>query len=161
MGDSYDVEEYIKPNVKRNTYDKSDDHYISEQDEVSEKSESELESEEEIDDSGYKKLNNGEKSEDIGDLKEFPKQQKGAQKEVKKKPSERHSKQAQPEDPVRTSSRLILHVSNLSDETSKQMLESFFGDAGEVKSVRIPKKKRLNVFAFVEMKDIEGYKVDL
>ena len=62
------------------------------------------------------------------------------------------------EEPVRTNNRFILYVSNLSSETTRTMLEAFFADCGALKSVRIP-KKRLSHFAFVEMKDFEGYKV--
>lgn len=142
--DDYVVEEYFKPAVKRNTYDKSDDHYISEQDESesgSEKSENDNDNdkeEEEIDDTKYNK----------SEVPETPSEAK----EVKNKFKPNHQVPG-------SSARLILHVSNLSEETSKQMLEAFFGDAGSLKSVRIPKKRGTNNFAFVEMKDPEGFNV--
>lgn len=63
----------------------------------------------------------------------------------------------EPETP-RTNSRFILYVTNLSSETTKSMLEDFFGDAGEIRAIRIP-KVRLGCFAFVEMKDFDGFKV--
>ncbi|XP_011201066.2 uncharacterized protein Ygr4 [Bactrocera dorsalis] len=52
--------------------------------------------------------------------------------------------------------RHVLYVTNLNFETTKSDLESHFGSAGAVKSVRIPKKRR-GGFAFVEMADLEGY----
>lgn len=152
MDDEYIVDEYIKPTVKRNTYDKSDDHYISEQDEGSE-SENKSESDDEVDDSEYKKSNgNPEESEAA------PKVSK-ERKEFKKKIISNESTK-QLVEPVRSSCRLIIHVSNLSEETTKSMLEDFFSDAGLIKSVRIPKKRGTNNFAFVEMKDMEGFKVN-
>ena len=135
MDDDYQVEEYFKPEVKKSTYDKNDDHYISEQDEKSEKSESESE----VDDSEYKIDSKPENS------------------TIEKKPR----KQKPGNEIPRSSGRLILHVSNLSDETTKQMLEIFFNDSGQnnIKSIRIPKRKRLVRIAFVEMLDLESYKV--
>lgn len=156
--DEYNVEEYFNPTVKRNTYDKSDDHYISEQDEVSEaESKSEVGSDEEevVDDSEYKKGNEPEES--------VPEVVKNERKEPKKKPQVKPQSKIsteQQEEPPRTTCRLILHVSNLSEETTKSMIEDFFGDAGSIKSVRIPKRRGTNNFAFVEMRDMEGYKVN-
>lgn len=56
------------------------------------------------------------------------------------------------------SNRYVLYVTNLNYETSKTKLEEFFSNAGEVKSVRIPKTRK-SAFAFVEMDDIDGFKV--
>lgn len=55
--------------------------------------------------------------------------------------------------------RFVLYVTNLSYETSKEKLVDFFSAAGIVKSVRIPKTRR-NAFAFIEMLDLEGFKVN-
>lgn len=52
--------------------------------------------------------------------------------------------------------RFVLYVTNLNFETVKENLEDYFSQAGEVKSVRIPKKRR-GGFAFVEMANIDGY----
>lgn len=52
----------------------------------------------------------------------------------------------------------VLYVTNLNYETTKPNLEEFFGNAGAVKSIRIPKTRR-SAFAFVEMCDLNGYKV--
>lgn len=141
--DDYVVEEYIKPTVKRNTYDKSDDHYISEQD---------------VSDSGSEKSEKSDNEEEVDDTK-YSKSDKQAVPEVPKEKKEVNNKvKSNPQVPGSTA-RLILHVSNLSEETTKSMLEAFFGDAGQLKSVRIPKKRGTNNFAFVEMKDPESFKV--
>jgi RNA recognition motif-containing protein len=67
--------------------------------------------------------------------------------------------QEEPEkEPARPNNRFILYVTNLSSETTKSMLQDFFGDCGMVKSIRIP-KVRLGCFAFVEMVDFAGFKV--
>lgn len=52
--------------------------------------------------------------------------------------------------------RYVLYVTNLSFETTKEVLESVFGAKGTVKSIRIPKKRR-GGFAFVEMADKESF----
>lgn len=54
--------------------------------------------------------------------------------------------------------KFVLYVTNLSYSTTRDTLTEFFGVAGAVKSVRIPKVRR-NAFAFVEMNDITGFKV--
>lgn len=54
------------------------------------------------------------------------------------------------------STRLVMYVTNLSFDTTKDMLESHFSDAGIVKSVRIPKKRKSG-FAFVEMEDADSF----
>lgn len=54
------------------------------------------------------------------------------------------------------STRLVMYVTNLSFDTTKDMLESHFSDAGIVKSVRIPKKRKSG-FAFVEMEDSDSF----
>lgn len=134
MSDSdsdYVVEEYIKPEVVRNTYKNEDP--LSE---VEQESESEESEEENVDDSAAVKksqcvLNGNKQGED-------------------------HDEEEQ--EPPRTNNRYILYVTNLSGETTKSMLEAYFGDAGEIKAIRIP-KVRLGNFAFVEMKDFEGFKV--
>ncbi|XP_055859198.1 uncharacterized protein LOC129921413 [Episyrphus balteatus] len=52
--------------------------------------------------------------------------------------------------------RFVLYVTNLNFDTVKEDLEDYFSQAGEVKSVRIPKKRR-GGFAFVEMANIDGF----
>lgn len=54
--------------------------------------------------------------------------------------------------------KFVLYVTNLSYSTTRDTLMEFFGVAGTVKSVRIPKVRR-SAFAFVEMNDITGFKV--
>lgn len=54
------------------------------------------------------------------------------------------------------STRLVMYVTNLSFDTTKDMLESHFSDAGSVKSVRIPKIRKAG-FAFVEMEDADSF----
>lgn len=54
--------------------------------------------------------------------------------------------------------KFVLYVTNLSYSTTRDTLTEFFGVAGTVKSVRIPKVRR-SAFAFVEMNDITGFKV--
>lgn len=54
--------------------------------------------------------------------------------------------------------RFVLYVTNLNYDTSKSKLEEFFSTAGAVRSVRVPKTRK-NAFAFVEMGDLEGFKV--
>lgn len=134
MSDSdYDVEEYIKPTVKRSTYDKEDDNYLSDHSKT----------EEEEDESENSEI--------------FDENEKIKSHEVKKV----NEKDEEVEEEKRTSCRLILHVSNLAETTTKQMLELFFSDSGEIKSVRIPRKRGLSNFAFVEMKDMDSYKVSI
>lgn len=99
-----------------------------------------------------------------------------------KKPSlQKKSKQlSQPETPTNTESgnrlsddqitalmkgvskkdRFVLYVTNINYETSKERLHDFFASAGDVKSVRIPKSRR-TAFAFVEMSDLQSYRVSL
>lgn len=54
--------------------------------------------------------------------------------------------------------RYVLYVTNLNYETTRDKLLEFFSTAGTVKSVRIPKTRK-TAFAFVEMTDINGFKV--
>lgn len=134
----YVVEDYIKPDTVRYTNDNKD--LLSESDEESDsaKSESEHSEVEEIQDSQCK-LNG------VKNIATNGKRNKSDEEEVEA-------------EPLRANSRYILYVTNLSSETTRSMLEDFFGDAGEIKSIRIP-KVRLGSYAFVEMKDVEGYKV--
>lgn len=53
--------------------------------------------------------------------------------------------------------RYVLYVTNLNFETTKKDLMEHFGVKGEVRSIRIPKKRR-GGFAFVEMSSLEGYR---
>jgi len=55
------------------------------------------------------------------------------------------------------SNRFVLYVTNLNFGTSKERLTEYFSTSGNVKSVRIPKKRK-GGFAFVEMVDIDGFK---
>lgn len=54
--------------------------------------------------------------------------------------------------------RFVLYITNLNYSTTRDALTEFFGAAGSVKSVRVPKVRR-SAFAFVEMSDINGFKV--
>lgn len=54
--------------------------------------------------------------------------------------------------------RFVLYVTNLNYSTTREALTGFFEAAGQVKSVRVPKVRR-SAFAFVEMSDIDGFKV--
>lgn len=56
--------------------------------------------------------------------------------------------------------RFVLYVTNLNYDTSKERLSEFFQKVGEVKSVRIPKNRK-TAFAFVEMDDLNGFKVSI
>lgn len=139
----YNVEAYVKPDTVRHTYNNNEDVISDQEDgsdsEASEKSESESDSEVK---SPQCKLNgNGVSNETVEEKPPKPR------------------KNSVPE-PAKSNSRFILYVTNLSGETTRTMLEDFFGDAGEIKSIRIP-KVRLGNFAFVEMKDFDGYKVSL
>lgn len=60
---------------------------------------------------------------------------------------------------VAKSNRHVLYVTNLNFATDKQRLMDFFSPCGQVKSVRIPKKRK-GGFAFVEMLDINGFQVN-
>ncbi|KAG4066988.1 hypothetical protein HA402_007736 [Bradysia odoriphaga] len=55
------------------------------------------------------------------------------------------------------SNRFVLYVTNLNFGTSKERLTEYFSTSGNVKSVRIPKKRK-GGFAFVEMSDVDGFK---
>ena len=134
----YNVDDYVKPDTIRHTYNNED--VISDHEEESNSSSAETESDES--DSEIKnpqcKVNGNGVNEDNEHHEE-----------------ERIKTRAEPE---KSNSRYILYVTNLSGETTRTMLEDFFADAGQIKSIRIP-RVRLGNFAFVEMKDIEGYKV--
>lgn len=58
------------------------------------------------------------------------------------------------------SNRFVLYVTNLNFGTSKERLTEYFSTSGSVKAVRIPKKRK-GGFAFVEMADVDGFKVKL
>ncbi|XP_070493013.1 nucleolin-like [Chironomus tepperi] len=171
MSDSdsdYNVEAYIKPEVKRSTYE-NDDNYLEEEEKSdnSEKSDSAESEEEVIDDIKEqikedsqcvlaKELPNDKKRKD--NPVDGPAAVNNKKQKVTEQPFDKRKKQkVVEEEPVRTNNRFILYVSNLSSETTKTMLEAFFADCGALKSVRIP-KKRLSHFAFVEMQDFEGFK---
>lgn len=55
--------------------------------------------------------------------------------------------------------RFVLYVTNLNYNTPRERLHEFFQQVGDVKSVRIPKNRK-TAFAFVEMENVEGYKVN-
>lgn len=59
---------------------------------------------------------------------------------------------------AKNQNRFVLYVTNLNYETTKHKLTEFFSAAGTVKSVRVPKTRK-NAFAFVEMQDLDGFKV--
>lgn len=54
--------------------------------------------------------------------------------------------------------RFVLYVTNLNYSTTKEQLMDFFSTTGTVKSVRIPKNRK-TAFAFVEMADVDSFKV--
>lgn len=136
MSDSdsdYNVEEYIKPETVRRTYNNEDG--LSEKDESDEESGIDQDSGEE-------------------DVQDIPNGQCIVANGI------RQQQRAEPNEPQKSNSRFILYVTNLAATTNRTMLEDFFGDAGAIKSIRIP-KVRLGNFAFVEMFDFEGYKVSM
>lgn len=57
------------------------------------------------------------------------------------------------------SNRFVLYVTNLNFGTSKERLTEYFSTSGNVKAVRIPKKRK-GGFAFIEMSDVDGFKVN-
>lgn len=59
---------------------------------------------------------------------------------------------------VTKQNRFVLYITNLNYETTRDKLSDFFSTAGTVKSVRIPKTRK-TAFAFVEMTDVNGFKV--
>lgn len=137
----YNVEDYVKPETVRHTYNNED--VISDEEEDGSDSEASAKSGSESDSEVKNpqcKLNGSEVT-------------NGKDEEKPAKP-----RKASALGPEKSNSRFILYVTNLSGETTRTMLEDFFGDAGEIKSIRIP-KVRLGNFAFVEMKDFDGYKV--
>lgn len=104
----YKVEDYVIPDTVRNTYKNEDT--ISD----NEKGEDESEN-----DSGHEEA----------EIKNPQCKLNGAND------SEQEEVDQEPETP-RTNSRFILYVTNLSSETTKSMLEDFFGDAGAIKAIR-------------------------
>jgi nucleolar protein 6 len=149
MSDSdsdYDVELYVKPDTIRRTYNNEDAISDNEAESEHESDNSEAKEGEESDaeiKTPSCKLSNGTNGFTETDISE---------------PSPVKQPTQPIDEPVKTNSRYILYVTNLTVEITRTMLEDFFGDAGEVKSIRIP-KVRMGCYAFVEMKDIEGYKV--
>lgn len=61
---------------------------------------------------------------------------------------------------VSKANRFVLYVTNLNFATSKERLAEYFSQAGAVKTVRIPKKRK-GGFAFIEMADVTAFKVSL
>lgn len=131
----YNVEDYVKPEIVRRTYNNED--LLSDNEEASESDES-------------------NKSEGEADP------DKDSDSEIKNPQCKlNNGSEKQPEavtQPARANSRFILYVTGLSAETTRSILEDFFADAGQIKSIRIP-KVRMGSFAFVEMVDIEGFNV--
>lgn len=58
---------------------------------------------------------------------------------------------------VSKANRFVLYVTNLNFGTDKERLTQYFSQAGTVKTVRIPKKRK-GGFAFVEMADVTAFK---
>lgn len=139
----YNVEDYVKPDTVRRTYNNEDLLSDHEDESAASQSESEGNSDAEIKNPQCI-VKNGDNDDNDED-------------ETAKPVS---TMTARPSEPPRANNRFILYVTNLSSETTRTMLEDFFADAGPVKSIRIP-KVRLGNFAFVEMKDHEGFKVKL
>ena len=127
----YVVEEYIKPLVIRNTYDKKDLISDGEHDSNSDDSDEEDDDDEETEENTE---TNGEGK--VAEQCKIPVQN----------------------EPAKANSRYILYVTNLSSETTREKLMDLFFDCGKVKGIRVP-KVRLGKFAFVEMADEEGFKV--
>lgn len=130
MSDSdsdYIVEEYIKPAVVKHTYNNNDDY-----------------------------LSNSENSDNQEDISENVEESVDDKQDLSQCGNE-----AEIEDGEtisnRTTSRNILHVSNLEFTTQKDDLYEVFKEAGDLKGIRIPKGRK--GFAFVEMKTEEGLKV--
>ncbi|CRK91282.1 CLUMA_CG004960, isoform A [Clunio marinus] len=131
----YNVEEYIKPDIIRHTYNNED--LISDHEQESDSSHDSSDKETDV------------KTDEEENANSIQEHEVNSSKITSDKRKEVAS--------TRTNSRFILYVTNLSGETTRSMLEDFFGDAGQIKSIRIP-KVRLGNFAFVEMTDIEGFK---
>lgn len=55
------------------------------------------------------------------------------------------------------SNRYVLYVTNLNFATSKDDLMEHFRSKGNIRSIRIPKRRK-GGYAFVEMSDLEGYR---
>lgn len=125
----YCVDDYVIPDTIRHTYGKED--LISEPEDGSDSSGNEDEPGSEVKNTQCVLNGNGNASDEQED---------------------------EEEEPARPNNRFILYVTNLSGETTRSMLQDFFGDCGAIKSIRIP-KVRLGCFAFVEMQDFEGFKV--
>lgn len=125
----YVVEEYIKPLVIRNTYDKKD--LISDGEHDSDSNSDEEDDDEETEENTE---TNGEGK--VAEQCKIPVQ----------------------DEPAKANSRYILYVTNLSSETTREKLMDLFFDCGKVKGIRVP-KVRLGKFAFVEMADEAGFNV--
>lgn len=132
----YKVEDFVLPDTIRHTYNNED--LLSNDEQGSDSSESETDT-------------NVEPKQEIANA-----QCKLVNGNGTKKESDQESEEEQP----RANKRYILYVTNLATETSKTMLEDFFSDAGSVRSIRIP-KVRLGCYAFVEMADFDGFKVNI
>jgi hypothetical protein len=147
----YDVEQYVKPTVKRSTYNNGDDKYLSEEGDSSLSNNEEDHEEEQEKSDGSENEEKDNKIEEKSIEKKIPERTESKPKAVKKD-------KIVAEEPVRTNNRFILHVSNLPIDTSKNMLETFFFAAGQIKGIRQPKNRK---FAFVEMTDITGFNVSV
>lgn len=152
----YVVEDYVIPDAVRNTYNNED--LLSDSGGGSDSDDSGKGGESEIEDSPIKnqqcKLKNGTEN-----LKSATGSAELNGTGSISRPDEDPEDDSGPE-PPRANSRYILYVTNLSGETTKSMLEDFFGDAGSIRAIRIP-KVRLGCYAFVEMKDFDGFKVKI
>lgn len=138
----YNVEDFVTPDTIRRTYNNED--LLSDDADESDSSKSESEGNSDSEAKNQQcKLKNGDNQEEANE---------------EDKPVS--TMRSRPSEEPRTNSRFILYCTNLSATTTRSMLEDFFADAGQVKSIRIP-KVRLGNFAFVEMKDVDGFKVRL
>lgn len=154
----YNVDLYFNPTVKRTTYNNDDDAYLSEHgdfdesDEENKKQETDSENEGKeggTDENESEGMEITEESQCILNKKSKQTINQGAQKKEEIEENE--------EEPIRTNNRFILHVSNLSETISKQMLEIFFSEAGDLKSVRMPRNRKI---AFIEFKNLISLKVN-
>lgn len=139
----YDVEQYIQPTVKRSTYNNTDDTYLEEEGDYSVEKKEE-ESDEEVEDESTEL-----KEQCVVSKEKIEPIKKNSKKHVEVKDEEE-------EEPVRTNNRFILHISNFSEETTRDMLTYFFSEAGRLKGIRMPRNRK---YAFVEMMDFDSYKV--
>lgn len=118
-----------------------------------------------FDDEKRKSIVDGSYYEQLMDAEQYSQSESDAEEdeedeEESKSPTKNQLSEEQLQQLLRGSSksnRYVLYVTNLNFETSKSALMDHFREKGEVRSIRIPKKRR-GGYAFVEMSDLEGYR---